>query len=363
MANGSILTQGPTNRNPTTPTFPYADYGLGSAYQAQIRVMAWCMRNLLAAAMFTPDSYYDGSQISTYLQARAAAATRWLNQAVFISSSTNAYCITAGLFMPVAFVSTAFALHYVFEVAYLAGALGWYYAVSGNTDARDFLRNSTATLYLYILNNYGGFGNYPEYLHSVNGYGFEGKGTGSSPINSADQFALGRIPVRLDWPGSGTAFLITPNSGVTVTAGDKIILDPSQGLPGGGLYAADTPYYVRDVSGNNCNLAPWNGGAGGAAIAAPTGSGSQRSSAGTVGDGGPGYVPLTVAATFTVSAPSASGYMAQVLGVAQILKANGLTSPSLGDLAPVISDAQTRFALNGGVNYNNALNWAMQDSY
>ncbi len=354
-APAGILSQLGDNlhRNPTNP---YAASAIGVMFSKQIRLNAWTLRDLAVGAGIMPDNYPDGTQLSLYVTDLATANLRWLIDAALTTSVLNSYCVNTGYWMlsyttvgtgPATKVATVSP----WMMAFMVSAVCFAYGLTGDLKAKAWLE-AIATRYLHVYNTFGGWCLYGPYEHTMLNWNDD---NGAPPISSDDQWGLQFTPGTITWNTTSPAFnMPAPSKGWTLTTGDKFMLDASVSsnvLPAGGLYTRDTPMYAVNVVGNQCDLSLTPGGV---AIAPPTTNvGSQRFSNSFSGDGGPWFVP---AATPTAGTQPSS-YAFQVHLPMAWIKALGLSSPSLGDLAAPIADSLTRIP---GYDWNQTPEWAVQ---
>jgi hypothetical protein len=290
------------------------------------------------------------------LRDQADKYTKWLMDGAF--ASLGSYSNTVGLYAPFNGTNSRVAVVSNWQLTYLAIPVAQHYAMTGDANALAFCEKM-ATLYRHILDTFGGW-NIPAYhWHSCLGYGI-GDDSGTGPITADAQFA-GTLPggSSVSWPGGGGLAFSVPTGSVgwTLTDGDIIILDNSGGnvLPAGGSYTADQILYARDVSGSNCNFAATLGGA---ALPAPTGSGTQTTGISRNGDGGPWCMPASTAAN-SRGTTSADSYPAQARMLMCILKALAI-SP---DTQTVIDDIDARCDASGGIDWTTTQQWTAQNSY
>ena len=359
MGIGAMLQYNPTNRNPTTPA---TAYGITTGFAVQPRSVAWAYRNIVMAAGVMPDTHYDGSQVTTYLRAQAAASSSWVINHVMPGLGT--YCNTKGLWIPWDPVSGEVCRQSAFETGYFLGAAALHSQLLGDTNAASILANGSM-LWSHVLATFGGWSIYQFIYHSCLGYGFSGGQLGTGPITSDAQFAATPPSGGTDlisWGTSSPAFDCTHllGSGWTaLNANDKIMLDSSGNnlLPTGtGNYAIDTPYYPVNISGNKCDFSL---SVNGSAITAPSTSGSQNGGQSAADDGGPWCSPHSTTANTCPTGIGADSYITEVYGAMRWAKFLGI-SP---DPSPVISDASARIsAASPPVNWNDSQQWATASS-
>ena len=369
MANGAVLVEVPTTNSARNVTTPITATGICTGYVSQQRAVSWATRNVMAAAGLLPDSYYDGSQITQYFKDNAANSLNWIINGIM--PSLNSYCNTNGIYMNWQPSTGRVNLQSPWQTNYMMGAIAWAYGLLGDANAKTILENH-ATFLLHVLNTFGGWSLYTYHYHLD--VGDTGSDAGTGPITDDTQFG-GDLPGTstwntLSWGTTSPAFSITgPSPGNKGTwqysNGDKLIFDPAQtgthATPVG--FTSDQPYYIVNVT-KTTTLYTFDlaNSIGGTAII-PTTAGSQSGGNVSSGDGGPWGVPQSSSVSVNSSPTSAGAdsYVSTVKGIAGWIKFLGLSSPSLGDLAPIITDAQNRLTA-AGVNWDQWQGWALSSN-
>lgn len=355
-ANSALLEQFGPNRFPTDPV------GAGIVTvsgENGLRSVAWSLRALLTNANVTiAQNHPDGSASCQYLRDQAVANTAWMNQifnASLLGSFLNSenswrdiWGLSGGLIDPSCGG---------FMMGYFLCVMAWA-AGTGDANALAWL-NLYQKWLNYIITQFGnGYYYYPEYDHAIE---IDDTGAPTIPITSQSGYGIPASSVlsTVSWTTSGsTNFTIgSPTHGYTPANGDKIIWDVGMTIPGG--FSSETPYYFRDVNGNDMNLAASPGGA----VIVPTTSGSVSAGSGPAGGfSGPwmtlanppppssGFIPNSSPTSVT---DSYLLYRFAGYSWAEAVGASGFSAP--------LSDASTRLNTSPP-NFAPNANWFMQNT-
>lgn len=283
-------------RNPSSP-LP-AGYGLVTAYNGSggLRSLAWPNRDIQYAALIGPEHHPDGSHAAQYVRDMADASANY-PMSVLTTTYTSGYCVTNGLWQDLANAeqvmdfsggSGGFMSTYFIKSMCIAAA-----RQGAGGQAQAWL-NNIALWFTHLIDTFGGWAAYPEYSHT------NLISTTGAPITSDDDFGIpfagSGSAGTISWQSSPSPgpqhFSASPSSfsGWTLGNGDKIIFDSIQGAPGG--FAAETPYWVFNVSGANFDLSSTPPGTN--TLVAPTSNGSvtQGTVDGAEGAAGPWFAPI-----------------------------------------------------------------------
>ena len=335
-ANGALLETYAPNRVTSSP----AGYGIiFTASGVGLRGRTWALRDLMLGATFAARTSPDGSQLPQYLSDLATGNTAWCNSlysSTYLGSALaaqNSWRMVLGDGSGNIDPSCG-----GFMMGYHGCVMAWDAAL-GDSNALTWLNNYSTWLN-YVVSNLGGYHLYGEYDGAAE---VTGSSNAVPPIGSLSQYGIISVYDQLNWTTSSPCFtIVNPKYGYVVTAGDKIVFGVDQPAPPGG-FSNWAAYYVRDVSGNNFNLAASPGGT---AITA-TNSGSLTpggSSAG--GEGTPWLILANPPAASTGDIPTGSGglpdsyltYRSMGWNWAEAAGATGYTAP--------LADATTRLNAN-----------------
>lgn len=350
-ANGALLETYAPNRAPTSP----AGYGIiPTTSGVGLRGRTWALRDLMLGAMFASSTSPDGSQVPQYLSALVSANIAWCNDlfsSTYLGSALaaqNSWRMVLGDGSGNIDPSCG-----GFQMGYWECVMAWLAAL-GDTNAPTWLTNYLTWLN-YVLSNYGGYNLYAEYDGAA-------KVTGSSnsvpPITSLSQYGSVALYSLLSWTNSSPAFSVTsPELGYVVTAGDKYVFGDDQPAPPGG-FSNWTPYYVRDVSGNNFNLAASPGGT----AIIPTNTGSQTpGSTSAGGEGTPWLLQDSPPPASTGLFPNNAAGQPDSYLMLRHAAWNWAECAGVSGYSTPLSDAVTRLAVNPP-NFTGNTMWYMQNS-
>ena len=333
-----------------------AGYGIVMGLSSQgLRGNAWALRDLVTVASLAASTSPDGSQVPQYVNDLAVTNLQWSNalySATYLGSalnSENRWSSADGTDIDA--TSGGFMMGYCENVMAWAAALGF-------SDALTWV-NNYATWVNYVVSTYGDYHLYCEYdgptILDISGNLIE------PPITALSQWGIvcNGIFASLSWQNSSSPYFTanTPGFGYTVTAGDRYVFGADHATKPGG-FSYQTPYYVRDVSGNNFNLAASPGGT--AIVATDTGSLTP----GTSGASGASSPFIALAAAPVPSTGlfpnSAAGQPNSYLLYRQMAWNWAVAAGATGYSTP-LADATTR--LNADLpDFTSNANWYGQDS-